>query len=95
MIAENTKSNLNPHPNLDTDTIPTCHPNLALTLIPKVYRSVFEYIEESEEGGIQRYRDVIGRLCAVLPSGKAPLQATLTLTLALTLAHTLIPNPEP
>ena len=70
---------------------------LALTLIPKVYRSVFEYIEESEEGGIQRYRDVIGRLCSVLPSGKAPLQATLTLTLtlALTLADTLIPNPEP
>ena len=70
---------------------------LSLTLIPKVYRSVFEFIEESEEGGVQRYRDVIGRLCAVLPSGKAPLQATLTLTLtlALTLADTLIPNPEP
>ena len=69
-----------------------------------MYRSVFEYIEESEEGGIQRYKGVIGQLRAVLPGGKAPLQVTLglaltitmtlTLTLDLTITITLTPKPN-
>ena len=64
-----------------------------------MYRSVFEYIEESEENGIQRYQEVIARLRAVLPGGKAPLQVTLVLApalaLTLTLSLTLILGPEP
>ena len=52
-------------------------------LNPKVYRSVFGYIEDSEEDGITQYKEVIGRLRAVLPGGKAPLQVTLNLTLTL------------
>ena len=60
-----------------------------------MYRSVFEYIEESEENGIQRYQEVIARLRAVLPGGKAPLQVTLALALTLTLSLTLILSPEP
>ena len=42
-----------------------------------MYRSVFEFIEESEEAGIERYKGMIRLLRAVLPGGK-PLQVTRT-----------------
>ena len=40
----------------------------------KVYRSVFEYIQGNEADGIGHYLEVIGRLRAVLPGDKEPLQ---------------------
>ena len=46
-----------------------------------MYRSVFGYIEESEEDGIKRYNEVIEQVRTALPSGKAPLQVTLALAL--------------
>ena len=78
-IAESTNSNPNAGTHANTNADPRAL-TLTLTLTPKVYRSVFEYIEESEEDGVQRYQEVIARLRAVLPGGKAPLQVNISLT---------------